>query len=147
MIGFTLHKGVLLRWLMTRHIMGEYAEAFKGLCNSASKGKLHEELGDSHSNKDRKDVKDMKEYLYSQCQDPFDLDGVVDYLMNITTGQIASQDVKDSMKGIPERGKVILDDFVKEQLGDEPTKSLWEALKHILSTFVDMKKALPNDND
>ena len=28
-IGFTLRIGVLLRWLMTRHITGEYAEAFK----------------------------------------------------------------------------------------------------------------------
>ena len=71
MIGFTLRKGALLRWLMTRHITGEYAEAFKGLCNSVSKGKVHEELGESRSNKDRKDVKDIKEYLYSQCQDPF----------------------------------------------------------------------------
>ena len=75
-IGFTLRKGALLRWLMTRHIMGEYAEAFKQLCNSGSKGKLHEELGDSRLKKDRKDVKSIKEYLYSQCQDPFDLDNV-----------------------------------------------------------------------
>ena len=30
-IGFTLRKGALLRWLMTRHITGEYAEAFKEL--------------------------------------------------------------------------------------------------------------------
>ena len=54
-IGFTLRKGALLRWLMTRHITGEYAEAFKEICNSASKGKLHEELGASRSNKDRKE--------------------------------------------------------------------------------------------
>ena len=79
-------------------------------------------LGTSRSNKDRKDVKDMKEYLYSQCQDPFDLDDVPDHLMNITTGQIASREVEDSMKGIPERGKVVFDDFVKQRLGDEPTK-------------------------
>ena len=49
-------------------------------------------------------MKDMKEYLYSQCHDPFDLDDVPDHLMNITTGQIASREVEDSMKGIPERG-------------------------------------------
>ena len=55
-IGFTMRKGALLRWLMARHIMGEYAEAFKGLCNSGSKGKLREERADSRSNKDRKDV-------------------------------------------------------------------------------------------
>ena len=89
---------------MTRQITGEYAEAFKELCNSETNGKMHEELGTSRSNKDRKDVKDMKEYLYSQCQDPFDLDDVPDHLMNITTGKIASREVEDSTKGIPERG-------------------------------------------
>ena len=36
-IGFTLCKSALLRWMMTRHIRGEYAEAFKELCNSAGK--------------------------------------------------------------------------------------------------------------
>ena len=101
-IGFTLRKGALLRWLMTRHITGEYAEAFKELCNS--NGKMHEELGTSRSNKNRKDVKDMKEYLYSQCQDPFDLDDAPDHPMNITTGKTASREVEDSTKGIPERG-------------------------------------------
>ena len=59
-------------------------------------------------------MKDMKEYIYSQCQDPFDLDDITDHLMNITTGQIASREVEDSMKGIPERGKVVFDDFVKQ---------------------------------
>ena len=88
-MGFTLRKGALLRWLMTRHITGEYTEAFKELCNSGTNGKLHEELGTSRSNNDIKDVKDLKEYLYSQCQDAVDLDDVPDHLMNITTGQIA----------------------------------------------------------
>ena len=103
-IGFTLRKGALLRWLMTRHITGEYAEAFKTLCNSETNGKLHEELGTSRSNKNIKDVKDMKEYLYSQCQDPFDLDDVPDDLMNITTGQIASREV-GFYEGHPREGQ------------------------------------------
>ena len=133
---------------MTCHITGEYAEAFKKRCNSETNGKLHEELGTSRSNKNIKDVKNMKEYLYSQCQDPFDLDDVPDHLMNITTGQIASREVEDSMKGIPERGKVIFDDFVKQRLGDEPTKGFWEPMqKCTMSTFAERKKGLSNDKD
>jgi len=34
----------------------------------------------------------------SKCQDPFDLDDIPDHLMNITTGQIASREVEDSMR-------------------------------------------------
>ena len=68
--------------------------------------------------------------------------------MNITTGQIASREVEDSMKGIPERGKMIFDDFVKQRLGDEPTKGFWEPMqKCTMSTCSDRKKALPNDKD
>ncbi len=58
----------------------------------------------------------MKKYLYSQCQDPFDLADVPDHLMNITTDQIASHEVEESMKGIPDRGKVVFD------LGTSPRK-------------------------
>ena len=147
-IGFTLRKGALLRWIMTRHITGEYSDAFKELCNSGTKGRLHEELGVARSNKDRRDVQDVKEHLYSQCQDPFDLSNVPDHLVNITTGQMASTEVEDSMKCIPDRGKVIFDDFVKERLGEEPAKHFWEPLKKCkVSTFADMKKALSNDKD
>ena len=122
----------MLRWLMTRHITSEYAEAFKELCNSGTNGT-------SSSNKDRKDVNDTKEYLYSQCQDPFDLEDVPDHLTDITICQIASRDIDDSMKGIPVRGKVVFDDFVKQRLGDEPTKGFWDPIKKCtMSTFADI---------
>ena len=49
----------------------EYAEAFKELCNSETNGT--EQVGDARSNKDRRDVQDVKEYMYSQCHDVFDL--------------------------------------------------------------------------
>ena len=44
----------------------EYAEGFKKLCNSGTKGS--EEQGNARSNKNRMGVQDVKEYLYSQCQ-------------------------------------------------------------------------------
>ena len=48
-----------------------YAEAFKELCNSGINGT--EQVGDARSNKDRYDVQQVKEYMYSQCHDMFDL--------------------------------------------------------------------------
>ena len=56
---FHLRKGALLRWLMTRQITGEYADIFKDLCNSSSKDKLHDEIGDTRLHRDIKDVKDI----------------------------------------------------------------------------------------
>jgi len=37
-------------------------------------------------------------------------------LISITTDQIASQEVQDSMKNIPDKGKLIFDDFVQKKL-------------------------------
>jgi len=45
-IGYTLRKGALFRWLLTRHVIGEYAERFNDICSWAKSKKLHEELGD-----------------------------------------------------------------------------------------------------
>ena len=66
----------------------ECAEAFKELCNTRNKGT--EEPCNARSNKSRRGVQVVKEYLYSQCQDGFDLSNVPDHLMNITTSQNAS---------------------------------------------------------
>ena len=110
-IGFALRKGALLRWLMTRHITGEYAEAFKDLCKSSSKDKLHDELGGTRLYRDKKDVKDIShitEYLISHCQDPFN--DVPESLVNITTGQVASEKIENSLRNIPEKGRSLLTD-------------------------------------
>ena len=127
---------------MTRHITGEYAEAFN--CNSSSKDKLHDELGDTRLHRDKKDVKNITEYLLSQCQDPFNHDDVPESLVNITTGQVASEEVENSLQNIPEKGKTVGDSFIKERLREKPTKSFWDPLKKTtVLTFADSKKALP----
>ena len=61
----------------------ECAEAFKELCNTRNKGT--EEPCNARSNKSRRGVQVVKEYLYSQCQDGFDLSNIPDHLMNITS--------------------------------------------------------------
>jgi len=105
-IGYTLRNGALLRWLMTRHITGEYAEAFDDLCNSSSKDKLHDELGDTRIQRDKKDVKDTTEYLLSQCQDLFNHDDVP--LKSCQHHYKPSCLVKNSLRNIPEKGKTVV---------------------------------------
>ena len=71
----------------------------------------------------------LKNIIYSQCQDLFDLSNVPDHLMNITTAQKASTEVDNSTNCIPDRSKVIFNDFIKEWLGETPVKHFWEPLK------------------
>ena len=91
-------------------------------------------------------MQDVKEYMYSQCQDLFDFSNVPDHLMNITTAQKESTEVENSTNCIPDRSKVIFNDFIKERLGETPARHFLEPLKKCkVSTFGDMKKALTNE--
>ena len=100
-IGYTLRKGPLVRWLLTRHIAGEYAERFKEMCTPTKSKNTHEELARARVTKDQNDVNDIKE----QCQYPFDLESVATSLVNITSGRVASEEIEESMKGVPQKGR------------------------------------------
>ena len=102
------------------------------LCNSGSGTKGTEELGNARSNKNRRGVQDVKEYLYSQCQDWFEFGNVPEHIMNITICQRASTEAEHSTNCIPDRNKVIFNDVVKELLGETPAK-------HFLGTSNDIQ--------
>ena len=92
-------------------------------------------------------MQDVIEYVYSQCQDGFDLSNVLDHLINMTTSQNASTSVENFTRCIPDRSKVIFNDFVKERVGKIPAKHFLgtSLTKCKVSTFEDMKKALPSE--
>jgi len=76
-IGFTLRKGALTRWMVTRHITAQYTEAFKELCHSSKEATInkHAEHGKTRMARDERDVTKIVEYVASS-QNPFDLDTV-----------------------------------------------------------------------
>ena len=71
------------------------------MCTPTKSNNTHEELGRARVTKDQNDVKDIKE----QCQNPFDLESVATSLVNITSGRVASEEVEESMKGVPQKGR------------------------------------------
>ena len=83
-------------------------------------------------NRRARGVRDVKEYLYSQCQDWFELGNVPQHIMNITTCQRASTESEHSTNCIPDRNKVIFNDVDKELLGETPAK-------HFLGTSNEMQ--------
>ena len=92
-IGFTLRKGALTCWLLTRHVTAQYAEAVKVLCDMRQVPiQGHAEHGATWMTRDENDVVKVMEYI-SNAQNPFDLDTVSKELVNIAAGQVASQDV------------------------------------------------------
>ncbi|KAL8601861.1 hypothetical protein ACOMHN_020596 [Nucella lapillus] len=146
-IGFTLRKGALLRWLITRHVTGSYAEAMKMMCTTASRPDIHEELGSSRMKRDASDVGKIIDALVGQYQNPFDLETVPTSLINIVTGQVATQEVEESLTGLQETGKTHMKNFSEKRLVDN-TKSVsfWDPQPRLtIKTFKDMRKPLPTD--
>ena len=95
-IGFTLRKGALLRWLLTSHVTGFYADAMGIMCTTTSRPDIHEELGSSRMKRDASDVGKIIDALEGQYQNPFDLETVPTSVINFVAGQVATQEVEES---------------------------------------------------
>ena len=115
-IGLTLRKDALTRWLMTRHVMAEYSDAFTTMCHHTSeKNRIHPELGKTRKPKDESDVAEIVKVI-NQNQNPFDLETVPPTLINIITGQVASAEVTQSLSGFLEKGQKKHTDFMENKL-------------------------------
>ena len=69
-------------------------------------------------------------------------------LVNITSGWVSSEEVEESMKGVPQKGWELFNQFTKERLGDEKNWNFWDPIpKTVVKTFSDMKKCLFSDKD
>lgn len=146
-IGFTLRKSALLRWLLTRHVTGEYSETLKDLCSTKQSRKEDGELSKARVLWDAEDVSRVQEYILNHCQDPFNLKEVAEGLINIVSSRIASKPVEESLRSLPEKGKVAYEMFIKERLVEQK-HSFWDAIpKRPALTFADMKKRMTNDKE
>ena len=94
----------------------EYTEAFRGLCDQkrSNLGK-HAEHNPLHMGWDEEDVKKIIEYL-SYSQNPSELESVLDELINITMGQIATVEVATSMGHFLEEAEKSNSVFLEKKL-------------------------------
>ena len=83
------------------------------MCTPTKSNNTHEELGRAQVTKDQNYDKVIMEYIKEQCQDPFDLERVVTSLVNITSGRVASEEVEESMKGVPQKGREMFNQSTK----------------------------------
>jgi len=92
-IGYTLTKGALLRWLLTRHVTGEYAERFNDMFLGQTQEVARKTWG-SRIKQDQRDDHRINNYLKNQCQKLFNLDEEASTSpINVSTGQLAFKEV------------------------------------------------------
>ena len=129
-IGLALWKGAMIRWLMTRHIASEFANAFQVLCHDESqRQRMHEGLWKSRKTGDESDVQKVVGIITGN-RNPFDIKTVPSKLVYINTGQVASPEVANSLTGFLDVGRQKHVEFM-ERRPAEGTKSLkfWDAEK------------------
>jgi len=127
-IGFTRRKAALLRWLVTRHSTAQYSESFEQLCGGKLQDRVHDELGKTRLVRERTDVQSVIDFITENCEKPIDMESIPSELINITSGQIASKPVEQSLTSIPEKGTDILDKFIAQRLEEGGEKDFWDAV-------------------
>ncbi len=143
-VGFTLRKGALTRWLMTRHVTTVYVDAMKELCDTDDQSpKAHKEHGASRMDRDERHIQKIMEAV-EQRQNPFDLDSIPEELINIASGQVSSEKVAKDLSSFLQEGAKQNAIFIEQRLAkSKRTKSFWEPEKrNQCATFKDMKTSV-----
>ncbi len=143
-VGFTLRKGALTRWLMTRHVTTAYVDAMKELCDTDDQSpKAHKEHGASRMDRDERHIQKIMEAVEKR-QNPFDLDSIPEELINIASGQVASEKFAKDLSSFLQDGAKQNAIFIEQRLAkSKRTKSFWEPEKrNQCATFKDMKTSV-----
>ena len=103
-IGLSLRKEALMRWMKTQHITAEFKDAYTSLCDSKHmKTRCHPELAKARHDTDQRAAQMIAETI-NHFQNPFNLVTVPAELINITTGQVANEEVRKSLNAFQESG-------------------------------------------
>ncbi|KAG0713197.1 hypothetical protein GWK47_016726 [Chionoecetes opilio] len=144
-IGYTLGKRSLSSLAADPPQKPGIRRTIKEMC-TPTKSKNTHELGHARVTKDQNDVKVIKEYIKEQCQDPFDLESVATSLVNITSGQVASEEVEESMKGVPQKGREMFNQFTRKAWGRKEEEFLGSNPQDSSqNVFLFMRKCLSSD--
>lgn len=101
---------------MTRHVTTAYVDAMKELCDTDDQSsKAHKEHGASRMDRDERDIQKIMETV-EQRQNPFDLDSIPEELINIASGQVASEKVAKELSSFLQDGVKQNAIFIEQRL-------------------------------
>jgi hypothetical protein len=137
-VGFTMRKGALQRWLLTRHVTGEYSDCFQSMCLTTEYQDTP--LYSASTKKDSAEVERLMTYV-SERQNPFEVASVPKELINIVTGKVANSEIEKALTTLESNGQQKLKSFMESRLVDGiKTKSFWDPqTRGTVATFADMK--------
>lgn len=141
-VGLTRKPAALLRWSVTRHLMGQYAAVVRersGILNESEESSNSSTA--SSTKRDEEHVKAMYCHLVTNMTNPFDVQSLPDSLINIATGVYATKDIEKSLLGAVEKGNRQMATFVNGSLDKNGTNSFYNPITRSgLLSFADLAK-------
>ena len=145
-VGLTRKESALLRWIITRQSLGEYATAThsrSGIHPSEASG--HEQTQPSAMKRDEQDVQQIVKHEKGNMTHPFNCNEHPDgHLVNISSGVVATKDIQKSLTSVIEVGTTQMEQYINESLSVDGQKSMFEAIKKTnLKNFHKLQKEDP----
>ena len=136
-----INGNALLRWSLTRHLMGQYATIVTERSGVSTGDNNSTDITEGTIERDEEHSQAMYNHLVNNMTNPFQLEVLPAALINISTGVHASKGVEQSLLGVITRGTQMMENFVKGSLSTEGTSSFYKAIPRSgLQTFSDMAK-------
>lgn len=147
-IGLTRKDSTVLRWAVTRNVLGAYSAVMKtrsGYTNDMDLDYKHEGERKHEILKDEEHCNMILDYVKSHMQDPFSSSLQSDSIVNIGSGLIASQEIHAYLSNFRTKGQEKVLDFVSTRLDNstQNRKGFYDPISQVaISTFSDSKKKL-----
>lgn len=144
-IGLTMRGPALVRWFLTRPVTAAYAAVFKSNTRPAISDEERPKQSKPRASHNRwnADVKKLRDMFTGPFIDPFNLEEASPKLMNIATGAVASDAIKESLCGALHKGEIMVDTFVAQRLVSATPKSLFDPItRSKVKTMTEMHKTV-----
>lgn len=137
-VGFSLNKNAVQRWILTAHSRAAFVDSCRMMTKNSkqSSKRLHKETGSARLKKDEEDVKKVMEVICSWTN-PFEES---EELTSISSGYVASSDIKEDLLTAKQKGKEVFTTFLNERLLSSSTGFHDTLAKLKLGTFSNAQK-------
>ena len=141
-VGLTRKKAAMVRWSLTRHILGGYASAMKDRSGQGVTDRhQHEETYPAAMKRDEEHLNALTSHLRDKMTDPFDVTSHPEVLVNISTGVLATAEIQQSLLHATDTGQKKMEKFVEASLSSGQNQSFYSPIaRSKLKTFADMNK-------
>jgi len=141
-VGITRQKSSLLRWSLTRHVLGDVCSEMKSRSGSLlSEDISHDESRKSALKRDEEHVGLLINHLRQTMTDPFDTDEHPNRLINISSGMHASKDVENSLVDAVVIGTKMAQSFISKALNEGSSGNFHSPIsRSTVKTFEEMTK-------